>query len=204
MAPIAPSTASSSRRALALCWPFLAIMGTIQPDKLSCFNAGLRFGQVNDGSLDRFLFSYQAERPAAGYRLKSELSTKAKDGWHRVIASLMALRMAGKKHQPCPQFAQFTSDAGDHFERVTDTYAAEDAGLPAPFERGLVEVFPRGHLARLAVPIVQLLLGPVAKLAASDVEACSVQSADALVRYFKSHTRKCYQVMAADPPVAAR
>ena len=177
--------------------PFLTIVGGIPPDVLLRFRAHRQeIGHVDDGFLDRFLFSFPDKLPATGERWLS-LSRAAKDQWLHVVGDLMALKMRDVKGSLRPINVQLTSDGKAEWERQTNAHAVEmnDRDFPVYLDGAWSKM--KAYLARLAL-ILQLLRSTCNEADTTDVEGQTMRDAAQLVHYFKAHAKRCYKVMGAD------
>ena len=83
--------------------PFLTVLGTIQPSTLYKFRLARQSDSyVDDGFLDRFLFSYPQQLPAQRENWLS-LSSDRREEWRRVVRALMRLKMDGKAGSKYPR-----------------------------------------------------------------------------------------------------
>jgi hypothetical protein len=192
--------------------PFTAIVGGVQPSVLAGLRGDAGRGpQPDDGFLDRFLFVYPKELPAAEEQWR-EVSQKALDDWKDVVDRLLGLEMVGrtdpaKPFEPVvacrPYFVRLSSCGRTAWQEFTRQHAAE---LNAPdfpdYLRGPWSKL-RTYGARLALIVHTLrsVCGETAE-ADADADAESVGRAASLVAYFKSHARKVYMAMDADERLA--
>jgi hypothetical protein len=188
-------------KCLSVPFPFLPILGTIQPDTLVRFRqARLAEGYRDDGLFDRLLFSYPEPLAAKGEEWLS-LSSDSRDLWRRIVGWLMRLKMDGRQGNKRPRDVYLTADARAEWERVTWAHADETNAADFPlFLRGPWAKMCPAYLGRLAL-ILQLLRCACGEAKTTDVDGRSVRDAEVLVNYFKAHKRRCYTVMAADAHV---
>jgi hypothetical protein len=202
--------------------PFVGIIGGIQPSVVD----GLRRGEgrgtslLDDGFLDRFLFNYPPDVRAVGERWR-EVSPEAVAAWTGAVERLLLLGMVGERTGPRVQASVFTPPAEDEkcrpfvlrldadgrvaWQRFTDRHAAElnDTEFPdylrGPWSKLL------GYCGRLALILhcLRWACGDQDPVYAVDpVDGVSMGAAARLIDYFKSHARKLYAALDADPRIA--
>jgi hypothetical protein len=185
---------------------FTTIYGTIQPEVVGCLrlDRGRRRGTfINDGFLDRFLFSYPTTPDPIGEQWR-EVSTSARTTWENVVRELLSLAMQETPGKPVrPALLEFDGDARHAWQRFTQRLADEinDEGFP-PHLRGPWAKL-RSYGARLAL-ILRCLRWAYATAGGEvddldEVDGESMEAAARLVDYFKSHARKIYCIIDADP-----
>jgi hypothetical protein len=178
---------------------FLAIIGTLQPSVIDCLRGEprVRSRPNDDGFLDRFLFSYPPELPAVGEQWR-DVSDGARDAWANVVERLLTLSMAVDGDRTYPVRVRLTPCGRQAWERFTHALAAEinqpdfPEHLFGPWQK------LRGYAGRLAL-IVHYLRWATDEAEAEDVDGESMTRAAQLVSYFKSHARKVYAALDADP-----
>lgn len=176
--------------------PFAAIVGGIPPNVLQSFRAECA---GDDGFLDRFLFAYPEPIPPEGEQFR-KLSRASAQRWQATVAKLMTMKMAGKEGYQFPIDLHLDQQGREEWARLTAEDAAERRAPEFPgWLEGAWAKLGKGYLARLAL-IVQLLRWACGETKEDEVvEGRSLEDAGLLVGYFKAHTRRCYQVMGADP-----
>jgi hypothetical protein len=195
--------------------PFLSVLGGIPPAKLRTLRGdrpGQRAAETDDGFLDRILFSYPKEYPAAAEDWK-ELAPETVIELEKVFSKLRTLEMVkedgGKAPRYRPYLVHLTADARRVWQWFTQDHASElneGDSLDSPdFPDHLKGPWSkmRGYCARLALLIHSLrwACGEV-EGDKSDVDAEDVKRAVKLVNYFKGHARKVYSAMGGDSRVA--
>jgi hypothetical protein len=183
--------------------PFVSIVGGTQPDVVERFRGESRRGMrpPDDGFLDRWLFTYPTE-PAAVGETWLEISRDASAAWAECVQRLLALeRHRDDDGEYRPFFLKLDASGRQAWQSFTDAHAREMSfpGFPG---------FPdhlRGHWAKLRGYCGRLTL--IAHLLhtdddKADVNAGAVERAASLVSYFKSHARRVYAMMDADPRIA--
>jgi hypothetical protein len=182
--------------------PFAAFVGTLQPSVLHDLRGDVGWGNqaANDGWLDRFLFSYPLELPAIGEQWR-EVSRKATNAWDRVVNRLLALSMAGQEGREHPITVQLTQCGREVWKSFTDAHAAEINAVDFPDHLFGPWSKLKGYLGRLAL-ILHFLRRATNGVRSDDVDGESMTRAWKLIDYFKSHARKVYAALDADPRVA--
>jgi hypothetical protein len=186
---------------------YCSIYGTIQPDVVSSMRqAGSRRGtSLNDGFLDRFLFAYPQDVPVVGEQWRS-VSSQVRAVWEDAVKELLSLKMNPEKKPPRPILLKLSADGKHAWQRFTEEHATEmNAEDFPPHLRG-PWVKLRAYGARLAL-ILRCLRWACNQATRkrddlNDVDSASVVAATQLVDYFKSHARKVYLAMDADPQTA--
>lgn len=179
--------------------PFLGLVGGIQPSVVDSLRQRAEQGQevVEDGFLDRFLFSYPAPMPAIGEQWR-EVSQEASDVWETVVGRLLELPMAVESERIRSVLVPLSSSGRAAWKEFTDAHAAElnDPDFP-PHLVGPWGKF-RGYAGRLAL-ILHLIREATGEVAEKAVDGESMTRAARLVAYFKSHFRRTHQALGADP-----
>jgi hypothetical protein len=205
--------------------PFVAITGGIQPSVVERLRRGegAAGGALDDGFLDRFLFAYPKDLKAVGERWL-DLSEEAAGAWAHAADRLLSLGMVGaaenapsaagaptvfagaaESERERPFLLRLSPAGKDAWKRFTDRHAAE-VNSPdfLPHLRGPWGKL-YGYCGRLALILHYLrwaftAVEPV--YAVDPVDGESMEAAARLVAYFKSHARKVYAALDADPRVA--
>jgi hypothetical protein len=182
--------------------PFVAIAGGLQPDIVPRLRGDAFRGVAppNDGFLDRFLFSYPAD-PRAAKESWITLSPVARHAWEGVVDKLLNLEMVSAGKEDRPYLLKLTGCGEKAWEGFTEAHAAElnDPDFPEHLAGAWAKL--RGYCGRLAL-IVHLLRAACGETNGEEVDGTSMDRAAELVTYFKSHARKIYAAMEADPKVA--
>jgi Protein of unknown function (DUF3987) len=181
--------------------PFIGIIGGTQPDVVERFRGETRRGvpPPDDGFLDRWLFSYPAELPAMG-ETWLEISPDAAKAWADCVQRLLALdRDVDDDGERRPFFLRLDAGGRQAWQAFTNAHAAEINAPDFPDHLCGHWAKLRGYCGRLAL-IAHLLNADDDK---ADVDAAAVERAAELVAYFKSHARRVYAMMDADPRVKA-
>jgi len=188
--------------------PFFGIAGCIQPAVVSGLRGECRRGTrpADDGFTDRFLMTYPEEPPATGERWL-EVSSAVMDAWEAVVEHLLALDMTieadGRKR---PYFVHLTTEGRQEWQRFTEAHAGEvnEEDFPAHLKGPWAKLC--GYCGRLALILRRLRIACRAlstdangTVTGEDVTGEDVCNAARLVSYFKSHARKVYALMDADP-----
>ncbi len=197
--PVMLDRVTQGGKARAVRHPFLSIHGTTQPDSLHKFRKKRQSGHyVDDGFLDRFLFSYPEELPAKEEEWRS-LSSDRQADWRKVVQSLFRLKMEGRQGSKRPRDLRFSPDAREAWVDATREHAAElnDPDFPRYLDGPWAKLV-KTYLGRLSL-IVQLLRRACGEAEDEEVDGASVRAATQLVRYFKAHARRCYRVIGANP-----
>ncbi len=184
---------------------FCTIYGTIQPDIIARMrhDPGRRRSAINDGFLDRFLFSFPADRRAVGEQWRS-VSSKARAAWDDAVRELISLKMRDESGKPPrPVQLKLDKEGRSAWQRFTEKIANEmNAESFPPHLRGPWAKL-RSYGARLAL-ILRCLRWACCKQTArcddlSEVDGDSMEAAERLIHYFESHARKVYAALDADP-----
>jgi DNA polymerase-1 len=186
--------------------PFVSVIGGMVPDKLTTLRGDRPRQRVEqDGFIDRDLFAYPDEPPVAEENWL-EVSEETLGGMRRVMDRLRSLAMVpiqegGLVKGWRPFVVKLTACGKVAWQRFTKAHAAEQN--PDEFPRHLRGPWSklRGYCARLAL-LLHYLRWAAGEDVGDDVDGPSVDRAVRLVAYFKSHARRVYAVMDADPRVA--
>jgi Protein of unknown function (DUF3987) len=155
-----------------------------------------------DGFIDRILFSYPPEPPAAAedWRYVSE---QARDGWRDLWYRLRQLSMVpGDGGTLRPFMLRLSTEGRKEWHQFTADHACDLNRPDFPdYLRGPWSKL-RGYAGRLAL-IVHCLRWAAGEIGSdtADIDGESVARAVALVDYFKGHARRVYAAMDADPAV---
>jgi hypothetical protein len=196
---------SHERGPIVLPYPFLCVVGGLPPALLYRLQLGQRGRPADeDGFLDRLLFCYPEELPYRPERWL-EVSDEAVAAWRAAVEALAGFAMepqSGASGTWCrPHFLRLTTTGREGWERFTQAHADEMNTVEFPaYLRGPWSKL-RGYGARLAL-IVHCLRQVCGETAEPDVDGEDLERATQLVAYFKSHARKVYAAMDADPTVA--
>jgi hypothetical protein len=190
--------------------PFLAVVGGLPPERLATLRGdGARQVAEQDGFLDRFLFSYPAELPAEEENWLS-IAPETTKNWKDVVDKLRTLQMEPVKDETDqvrgqrPFVVGLTADGRQAWQDFTRRHAAEiNDGAFADCLRGPWRKLC-GYCARLALILHYLrwACGEVEGDKAA-VDGESVRRAEKLVSYFKTHAKKVYALLDADPRAGA-
>jgi hypothetical protein len=181
---------------------FTSIYGTIQPDVIAIMRADAgRRRAANDGFLDRFLFAYPRDLPAVGEQWRA-VSAGARAAWEYAIKELLSLRMKEENDKPPrPVMLKLTADGAAAWQRFTERMAAElnQEDFPDHLRGPWAKL--RAYGARLALILRCLRWACQTEGGDSldEVDGESMDGAARLVDYFKSHARKVYAMIDADP-----
>jgi hypothetical protein len=179
--------------------PFVAIVGGIQPAALEALRPRRGALALDDGLLDRFLFSYP-EPPPARAESWQEVAADAADDWRVVLERLLALGVAPDGQGLLPRELPLSATGRLAWADFTSRHAAEANG-PAVAQVGLAGVWSkmRGYCARLAL-ILQALRWATGETGEDGaVDGASVRDAEELIGYFKAHARRVHAALQADP-----
>jgi hypothetical protein len=196
---------SHERGPIVLPYPFLCVVGGLPPALLYRLQLGQRGRPADDdGFLDRLLFCYPEELPCRAERWL-EVSDEALTAWRGAVEALAGLAMEAQSGASAtwwrPHFLRLTATGRLAWERFTQVHADEmNAAEFPPYLRGPWSKL-RGYGARLAL-IVHCLRQVCGEATEGDVGGEDMDRAARLVAYFKSHARKVYAAMDADPTVA--
>jgi hypothetical protein len=185
---------------------FTSIYGTIQPDVVNCLrlDKGRRRGTaINDGFLDRFLFSCPDIPPAIGEQWR-EVSDKARSGWENAVRELLSLKMQEPSGKPArPTLLEFDGNARRSWQQFTQGLADESNREDFPPHLCGPWVKLRSYGARLALILRCLRWAYMMRDGGGDalgeVDGASMDAAARLVDYFKSHACRLYCELDADP-----
>lgn len=185
--------------------PCMSIVGGIQPDVIQTFLAAGKDGRVmDDGLLDRFLWSFPLELPAIGERFR-EVEPDKLELWDRCVQWLLAVKQWPREDGTRRAKIIGLSEAGKKaWVEFTDQHAAElnHPDFPA-HQRGPWSKL-KGYCARLALVLRYLALAcdPDGDQS-EEVGAQAVQGAVQLIAYFKAHYLRVAARMAFDPRIHA-
>jgi hypothetical protein len=188
--------------------PFISVVGGLTPDKLAELRGDRPRARVEqDGFIDRVLMSFPAEPPVASENWV-EIADATRQRLREVLDKLRSLEMVGIQDEGGttkgyrPLVSKLTADGQRAWQLFTERHAAErnaddfPSYLAGPWSK------LRGYAARLAL-ILHFLRWACGETECQDVDGESMERAEKLVTYFKSHARKVYAEMDADPRLAA-
>jgi hypothetical protein len=188
--------------------PFISVVGGLVPDKLPALRGDRARGRAEqDGFLDRVLLSYPAE-PAACEETWKAVPDATREGWRAVLKKLRSLEMVPVQEGDRvtgwrPHLVKLGASGRQAWQDFTRRHAAEvNAPDFPPHLRGPWSKL-RGYCARLALIVHYLRWAAGEVERDADVDKESITRAACLVAYFKSHARKVYALIDADPRTAA-
>jgi hypothetical protein len=197
--------------------PFVSICGGTQPSVLASFRGDGRRGApaADDGWIDRFLFAYPAQVPAAA-ETWDDVSPGTMSFWDKVVRHLLSLQMVKEEDGRVRPFLVRLDEGGRQaWQEFTSAHAKElnDEGFPDHLRGPWAKM--TGYCARLA--LVLHFLGWACEhdedgvrspwhagggRDKDDVGADSVADAARLVTYFKAHAAKAHAAMDGDRRLA--
>jgi hypothetical protein len=186
--------------------PFVSVIGGLTPDKLPALRGEKPRQRAElDGFIDRVLLSYPPEPPVAAENWL-EISEAAKGEIRDTLNRLRSLKMVRVKDGETgkgwrPFLVQLTPCGRRAWQEFTEAHAAERNADDFPLHLVGPWAKLRGYAARLAL-IVHMLRQVAGEVQTESVDGESMGRAARLVHYFKSHARKVYTAMEADPRVA--
>jgi hypothetical protein len=189
---------SQGTRGVCVERPFMAILGSIQPDMLTEL-ADARGRQ--DGFLDRILFSYPNTvigQPWPTVRVSREDRT----AWANVVRRLYSLKLSRKKDGgKRPRVLQLTTEAEavlrgwwERHQQETQAATFDTELLAGPYAKF------KAHVARLAL-VLHCLRRVCGETNSRDIDDESARRATVLADYYKGHCRKVHarlQIVAKD------
>ena len=99
---------------LIVRFPFLSVLGGVQPDMLSSLEAK---GGAEDGFLDRLLFSYPEDQPFQGWT-DAEMEEETQNEWQYILGRLLALEPHRPEGPPtCLVLSISSRTASQHLQR---------------------------------------------------------------------------------------
>jgi hypothetical protein len=179
--------------------PFVCVVGGLPPDLLTAMR-GER--AVTDGFMDRILFSYPQEYPAAGETWNC-VPEECEEQWRDCLAQLRALEIVDDPARgPRPRFVRLTACGHAAWERFTNRLAADRNSDTTPdcIRAALGKMNSYGARLALIAHYLRLVTG---ETDGEDVDGESMDRAAQLVSYFQGHLLRVYAAMDADPRVAA-
>jgi hypothetical protein len=181
--------------------PFVGIVGGLQPTVIDAMRGASEQGKlpIEDGFIDRFLFSFPERLPAVGEQWR-EVSQEASNLWHATINRLLILEMDEHEGKKRPIYCHLSGSGRMAWKEFTERNAAE---LNDPdFAPNLVGPWGklRGYCGRFAL-ILHYLRCAAGTLDGDTVDGESMEKASALVSYFKNHARRVHQAIGADPRI---
>jgi hypothetical protein len=196
--PISVHRKSQENGPLVLGRSFLAVVGGLPPGELVRMRAELR---TTDGSLDRILFAYPESLPAIGEDW-ADVDPRLVQVWPEVLQRLWRLAPEpASGGDTRPHFVRLSHSGRKSWERFRQQHADEvnAESFPDILRGPWFKLI--GYCGRLALIIHQLRVA-TEEAVHEDVDGDSVDRAAQLVRYFKSHARKVYAAVDADPRTA--
>ncbi|MBX7104508.1 MAG: DUF3987 domain-containing protein [Gemmataceae bacterium] len=177
---------------------FCSIVGGLQPDVLTQF----RQMRINDGFLDRWLWCYPEELPAAGANVL-EVSDALRGQWAGVIDRLLALPMEQRDDGTTrPHYILLTTEAREYWleadREIATALNVEE--FPECLRGAWIKL--RTYLLRLAL-ILHCLRNALGESVGEYIDGESIRRAFLLVEYFQGHARKVYAAIDADQTVRA-
>jgi hypothetical protein len=191
--------------------PFIGVVGGLTPDKLPTLRGDRPRQRAElDGFIDRVLLSYPKEFGVSEENWK-QVSPEAQSRLAMIYNKLRSLQMVtvqegGEVKEYRPFIINLDASGRHAWQEFTKAHADE---RNAPdFPPHLIGPWSklRGYCVRLAL-VVHYLRWAAGELTVDDDGAAPVDGADfrraaRLVAYFKSHARKVYLTMDADPQTA--
>jgi DNA polymerase-1 len=190
--------------------PFLGVVGGIPPRKLRALRGdrpGQRAEDNDDGFLDRILFSFAREFKATGEDW-CEPTLETLEAAAKVLENLRSLEMVvqqdGLRVSYRPYLLRLSANGRQEWKRFTERHAEELNAEDFPGHLRGPWAKMRGYCGRLAL-LIHYLRWACGEFEndKTDVDGESVRRAVRLIAYFKSHARKVYSAMEADPRVRA-
>lgn len=171
--------------------PFINVVGGIQPDLLPTLlnRAGA------DGFLDRILLSYPKTVKAKPFNFEEDVTPEQAATFHRIVEKLFALEQVETADGPRAKPLQLTAEARHVFAEWMDAHSKEKEapGLDLRLRGAWGKL--EGYCARLAL-VLHLAAYVVGEEDSEMISELSVRKAADVIVYFKSHLRRCYQLMA--------
>jgi hypothetical protein len=179
--------------------PSLSVIGGVQPDVVESFFAGDRNERINDGFLDRFLFSYPQDLPAIEEQFR-EIDDQAAATWGNAVEWLLSLEQwRNPEGDLRPKIVGLTPDGKEAWVQFTKAHAAELNAEAFPDHlRGAWSKL-RGYCGRLALVLHYLDMACRPATGSEDVGGDAVAGAARLMVYFKGHYLRVAARMNADP-----
>lgn len=172
--------------------PFVSVLGGIQPDLLTEFEAE---GGKEDGFIHRLLFSCPPEAELAGWT-DDEVTEEDELDWQHTISRLLILKPSKPEgSSERPKRLQFSPDGKKAYTRWYDHLVAEMSHEDFPRELFGPWSKLKAHCARFAL-IIHLLRVVCDETGTAqsegEVDAEDVGRAATLCEYFKAHFRAIY------------
>lgn len=170
--------------------PFVTLFGGIQPPMLAELGGGMQ-----DGLMDRFLFSYPATRYVTfSHDVPSRATEIAYENLYDDLTKLSPARDA--RGYDVPKSVPMTFDALRLYEDEFNRYSLEtiQPGFPSILDAQWAK--SRGHLARLS--LILAVCRSVKDKKSADDERCEredVERAALLMHYFQAHAKRVYGVL---------
>jgi hypothetical protein len=171
--------------------PFVAIVGTIQPDLLPYLRGEAVRGMPppDDGWLDRFLPVFPDPLPDIGEQWRA-VSKVTQAAWEDVVKKLLSLEMIDQdKPNPRPHLVKLTKGGKDQWVRFRKAHADEVNSEDFPRHLRGAWAKLRGYCARLAL-IIHYLRWACGEVGDKDVDGIAMERASRLIAYFKVHVRR--------------
>lgn len=168
--------------------PFVNVIGGLQPDVLE----QLIKSNINDGFIDRILFSFPDSSPS--YWSEISLREETMLNYQKVIYELYRLKGNGKGS---PVIIKFQKEAKKEFVNWYDNLQKEmhSAGFSEEL-KGTWAKMP-GYFLRLAL-IIHLLRYTCKETKEKEVDEVSILVTCELTDYFKSHAKKVFNILKSD------
>jgi hypothetical protein len=183
--------------------PFVGIVGGLQPSVIDAMRGASEQGKlpIEDGFIDRFLFSFPERLPAIGEQWR-EVSQESSNLWDRVIRCLLELGMEAHEGRERPVFCPMSASGRMAWKEFTERNAEETN--QEDFPPNLVGPWGkmRGYCGRLAL-ILHFLRYACEDIPETMVDGESMEKAATLAAYFKEHIRRVHQAIGADPRIAS-
>jgi DNA polymerase-1 len=186
--------------------PFLSVVGGLTPDKLPTLRGDRpRARAEQDGFIDRVLMAYPPEPPVAAENW-AEVGEGTRERLRAVLDRLRSLQMVPVQEGGLikgwrPFVVKLTANGRRAWQDFTERHAGERNADDFPPHLAGPWSKLRGYAVRLAL-LLHFLRWACGEAEGEEVDGESMARAANLVDYFKSHARKVYAVMDADPRLA--
>lgn len=165
---------------IVIPYPFVSVIGGIQPDRLKIFK-----GKDHDGFIDRILFAFPKEMPSEW--TDETVANILRQQYHKLYNQLYALKPEQTPENRLKPIAlHFSSNARSLFIEVVNANSADMNSEGNPFLKSAFSKM-EAYFFRFAL-ILQLCHDPNSY----QIEEEAVKGAMVLLQYFKDQVRKVY------------